>query len=195
MFLFSILILFMTAKILYSSTENADMRYIVRASIPDAFLSLELNSREYIVLDKREYDAYLDSSTRNIAIEVLALEDFVPTSTLDLFVKVFEKFSITEIQVSDQFPLKLFLNLQEKGIIITVVDVFLPERWIKSEEEIGYIEASIWATEEALDFVKTVLKESRIVGETLEYKGEVLTSESLKKKVELISARLIISSS
>ena len=64
-------------------------------------------------------------------------------------------------------------------------DPFFPERLIKSEEEIAAIAETQRHTETALEAALQVLRESRIAGGRILWRGKPLTAEDLKKVINL----------
>lgn len=84
------------------------------------------------------------------------------------------------------FPLEYGDRLRGKGVRVTTrPDPFFPERLVKSEEEIAAIALTQRHTEAALEAALQILKESRIKGDQVLWKGTPLSVEDLKKVINV----------
>lgn len=90
------------------------------------------------------------------------------------------------IEVSNNLPLEMADFLREKGVALIVKNPFFPERLKKASHEIGAIRDALVRTQHAYTHIEEVLRNSTIVGDSVMYQGEPLTSERLKSEVEKI---------
>ena len=170
-------------RVIYDNTHNSDMYYAVKTHIADKFFYIEKEKKRYVYLDAREIDAFKE---KNKEVEVFPLEPLIKEvegkSLLahELALKIVDK----EIEVPTSFPLDMADFLRDNGIKVTPLTSFYPERNYKSEEEKEKIKENIQKTCLAFQKIEEILKESKIKGEEIIYKGKTLTSEFIKKEVK-----------
>ena len=97
-----------------------------------------------------------------------------------------EDYGVKAVEVPGDFPLELADRLRERGVTVTPrPSPFLPERVVKTAEEVAAIEETQRHTETALEAAIQMLRESVIRGDEVIYRGRPLTSEDLKKTVNV----------
>jgi len=88
--------------------------------------------------------------------------------------------------VPSNFPLELADQLRKRRIKVAAKpSPLFPERLLKTPGEIRAIEAAQRATEEAVQDAIDLLRRSKIRGHKIYYKGEVVTSELLKRVINV----------
>lgn len=89
---------------------------------------------------------------------------------------------VREITVPYNFNLGLADALRQRGIrVFSKEEPFFEERVTKSTEEIRKITQSLRHTEAAIHKVENLLRASKVVGKKIAYRGQWVTSELLKK--------------
>jgi Xaa-Pro aminopeptidase len=97
-----------------------------------------------------------------------------------------KKLGARKITLPNNFPYGYALALQKQKLILgTKPDPFYEERMIKTNQEKKAIQQSLKFTSEAIQEAYRVLRESKIKGNHIVYRGKVLTSELLKQKINL----------
>ncbi len=172
-------------RAIFANTHNSDMYYAVKTHVPDNFFYIEKEGKKYAYLDSREIDAFKE---KNKEVEVLLLDPIIkevegrhPLSH-ELALKILDK----EVEVPVSFPLDIADFLREKGFKITPVNPFYPQRNHKTEKEKQTIKENIDKTCIAFRRIEEILRDSIIEKEKIVYKGEVLTSEFVKREVKKI---------
>jgi Xaa-Pro aminopeptidase len=90
------------------------------------------------------------------------------------------------VLVPDNFNVGLADALRKRGIEVeSKADPFFEERVYKSKEEVKYITQSLRHTEAAIHRAEDVLRKSKIVGKKIFYQGELVTSEFIKKVINV----------
>ncbi len=101
---------------------------------------------------------------------------------------LFQKYQLLDVPVavSKWFPLDMADYLRARGAKLEVCELFLPERIKKSRAEVEHIRESLRWTCAAFERIENILHESKIKEDSLVFRGEILTSEVLKREVERI---------
>ncbi len=101
---------------------------------------------------------------------------------------ILEKYGLADqpIEVSNNLPLEMADFFRSKGVQLVVKNPFFPERLIKTAQESEAIRDALVRTQHAYTYIEEVLRTSTIEGDVIMYRGEALTSETLKKEVEQI---------
>jgi Xaa-Pro aminopeptidase len=182
----------MTASLIIAASEvDSNLYYACRFMAPDPFVFLEAGGRKVLLMSDLEVDRARQQAR---ADEVLSLSEWEAkakqrwpqpklTDTLSLLL---EEYGVGTVEVPADFPLEAADRLREHGITVAVrPHPFFPERVIKSTEEVAAIEAAQRHTETALAAALDVLRRSAIRGDEVVYNGRALTSEDLKKVVNV----------
>ena len=180
------------AKLIIADSEkNANLYYATRFLAPDPFVFLQVDGRKLLLMSDLEIDR---ARAQSQVDEVLSLSEYEGKARLrwqsphlmDTTSLLLEAYGVRSVAVPSMFPLEYADRLREKEIRVTPkADPFFPGRLIKSEEEISAIELTQRHTEKALEAALSVLSESEPRGEYVYWHGKVLTSEDLKKVVNL----------
>src|SRR3972149_5853705 len=177
-----------TALLLIANSEvDANLYYATRFLAPDPFVFLQVGTRKVLLMSDLEIDR---ARAQARAGEVLSLSEYEGKARqrwqsphlIDTVSLLLEGYGGSAVTVPATFPLEYGDRLREKGVTVTPrPDPFFPERLIKSEEEIAAITETQRHTETALEGALQVLKESRIAGERVLWRGKPPTGEDLKK--------------
>jgi len=182
----------MTASLIIAASEvDSNLYYACRFMAPDPFVFLEAGGRKILLMSDLEVDRARQQAGVD---EVLSLSEWEAkakqrwpqprlTDTLSLLL---EDYGVKAVEVPADFPLEAADRLRERGVTVQArPHPFFPERVIKSAEEVAAIEQAQRHTETALAAAIEVLRESVIRGDEVIHKGRPLTSEDLKKVVNV----------
>jgi Xaa-Pro aminopeptidase len=106
--------------------------------------------------------------------------------TIDVIHLLLQEADLTELLVPPTFPFLHASRLQELGYRVrTKREPFYERRVVKSDEEVRHIEAAQRATETAVAAAHRELRRAEIRGNELWLDGERLTSERIKKLINV----------
>lgn len=109
---------------------------------------------------------------------------------LDVLAALLKRRGIRRVRVPANFPVLTADALRKSGIRVAVAPgAFFPERAVKRRDELAAIRRAQEATERAVAEAIGVLRESRPRGGYLVRKGERITSEMLKRVVDVALVR------
>jgi Xaa-Pro aminopeptidase len=182
-----------TARLIIASSEIcADLYWATRFYVPDPILYFEHRGRKILVASDLEYgrakkeaevDQVLSYSDCEKRLKKTGKGKIGEGDVLDF---VLRERGIRTLQVPSYFPIRQAEILRKKGYKIEPVpDPFYPEREIKSVEEKKYIIQSLRATEAGIRAAIEVLKKSKIKNGKIYKNGSLLTSEELRKVIEM----------
>ena len=170
----------------FANTRDSYMFYVVGGSISDPFFFLEKEGRRTIFLNALEIGAFRE---RNTDIEALPIEKLQKKTQklgkLAYAILADSELLGSEIEVSRRFPLDVADYLRSKDVVLNVRTPFMPERAIKSADEIQNITNALKTTCEAFKLIENILHDTQIYGNSLLYRKEILTSEFIKSEVGL----------
>ncbi|HSA58390.1 MAG TPA: Xaa-Pro peptidase family protein [bacterium] len=177
--------------IIASSEQCADLYWATRFYVPDPITFIEHKGRKILIASdlevsraKKEADVDLVLSQSGIEKKLRrAGHKIRPGIVLDA---VLRERRIKRLQVPSYFPLQQAENLRKRGYKVEVVpDPFYPDREIKSVAEKHHITAALRATEAGIQAAIDVLKKAKVKGGKIYRNGAVLTSEALRRVIEL----------
>src|SRR5262245_6108819 len=180
------------ASLIISASEaDSNLAYACRFLAPDPFGYLQVDGRRILVMSDLEVDraraqARVDEVLSLSEWDAKARQRWPQPKLTDTVSLLLEDYGVKAVEVPGDFPLELADRLRERGITVTPrPSPFLPERVVKTAEEVAAIEETQRHTETALEAALQVLRESVIRGDEVLYKGRPLTSEDLKKTVNV----------
>jgi len=175
--------------IIDSSERNSDLYYATKFKVPDPVMYIEYRGESFLILNDLEVDRGKKEAKVTQVIAVSEYKDRLKYAKdknfllLDLILK--EK-GIKKLLVSDNFGAYYYKKLLNNGYDIEIKRGSLYEsRIIKTQEEKNHIFRVMKDIDEAFQKAVNVLKESTIEGEFLRYNDELLTSEYLKKVINV----------
>ncbi len=180
-----------TSLIIAASEADSNLYYACRFLAPDPFVYLGVNGRKILLMSDLEVDrarsqARVDEVLSLSEWEAKARQRWQTPRLTDTVSLLLEDYGVKAVEVPADFPLEAADRLRERGVTITArSDPFFPERLIKSDEEVSAIEETQRHTEAAFEAALQVLRESVIRGDSVLWKGRPLTSEDLKRVVNL----------
>ncbi|MBU6323407.1 Xaa-Pro peptidase family protein [Patescibacteria group bacterium] len=178
------------ARFHYASTKDADMRYLVGTAVADPFFCVENGEGAFAFLSVLEIGSFREHGKKGVT--AVPLEPLMEkaraagagASPHALAKRILARYGPpgTDLSVSAHLPLDMADALRADGARLRVADPFLPERAVKSPEEVAAIRESCARTALAFLRIEEILRESAIDGAALRWKGEPLTSERLKRE-------------
>jgi Xaa-Pro aminopeptidase len=175
-----------------ASEHDSNLYYATRFIAPDPFIYLEIKGERLMVMSDLEMDrartqASVDRVLSYSEIEQKAKKQGIKDPTaVDIVHVVLKESKIRRLSVPANFPVIHAARLQERGYSLKPKrDPFYEQRVLKTAEEIRHIEDAQRATEEAVAASHTLLRRAEIKDEQLWLDGEVVTSERIKKFVNV----------
>ncbi len=175
-----------------SSEGDANLYYATRFNAPDEIIFIQTRGKKHLLMNDLEVDrarseAQVDyvHSISKLAADYKKKYDKRP-GYLDLIEEFAKQNHIKEFLVPGSFPLEYADPLRQRGFILQFKpNPFFEERTIKSKEEVAAVRRAIRFTEEAISEAIRVLRKSVSKKGKLFYKGEKLTSEFIKKVINV----------
>lgn len=182
------------AILLYADSErSADMLYLGRIQVPDAFVAFIARGKKYAVLGALE----LGRARKESAFDkVLPLETYLQRARkrwpdrkpgpAEVVALVAAEFRVKNFYIPDDFPAGLATRISQLGVGLTIVtDAIFPEREVKTPREIAAIREGNRCSAAGLAAAERLLRASKIKGRQLLHEGKPLTSERLRRAIEV----------
>ena len=182
------------AILLYADSErSADMLYLGRIQVPDAFVAFIARGKKYAVLGALE----LGRARKESAFDkVLQLETYLQRARkrwpdrkpgpAEVVALVAAEFRVKNFYIPDDFPAGLATRISQLGVGLTIVtDAIFPEREVKTRTEIAAIREGNRCSAAGLDAAERLLRASKVKGRQLLHEGKPLTSERLRRTIEV----------
>lgn len=173
--------------------KSADMQWFTGFQAADAFPAFSARGKKIGLLPLLEVarakaESDLDT-VHDLSAMILELRQTNPQAGLaDAIVFAALQHGIKEFSVPEDFPVGLFLRLQELGLRCVAtpsIETIFPRRWLKSKKEIAGIRAGNQAAAAGFARVERILAESQPTSSgKLFWNGMVLTSEVLQSEVQ-----------
>lgn len=177
--------------IISDSEKNSDMLYASGFRAPDPFIFTIIKKKTYLLANPLELGRAQKESSADEVVNMSGIRTGRKKRSLaDIFYSFARRFKVNTFEVPHEFPLYLGDRLRKKGIRLKAISPpFFPERMIKTEEEIKKIKTIIRVAEKAMKRAEDVLRNSMISSKGyIRYKGKNLTSEYLKRVINLTFA-------
>ena len=173
-----------------ASETDANLYYATKFIAPDPFIYLEIKGERILVMSDLEVDRAKSQSSVDRVLSYSEIERKAKskggTGAVDVVHAVLHEAGISKVLVPGNFPFSHACRLQELGYQVqTKKDPFYERRVVKTAEEIRYIEAAQRATEQAVATAHAALHRSTIQKNELWLDGEPLTSERMKKVINV----------
>jgi Xaa-Pro aminopeptidase len=182
-----------TATLFIAASEtDSNLYYATRFIAPDPFIYLEVKGERLMVMSDLEVDRARNQATVDRVLSYSDLErrakaqGMQDPGTIDVIHLLLQEADLTELLVPPTFPFLHASRLQELGYRVrTKREPFYERRVVKSDEEVRHIEAAQRATETAVAAAHRELRRAEIRGNELWLDGERLTSERIKKLINV----------
>jgi Xaa-Pro aminopeptidase len=178
--------------IVSASERDANLYYATRFLAPDAFVFIQTSTQKVLLMSDLEIDRAKQQATVDLVLSYSAYDKklkeqgMTEPKAADVIKAVLDEVGLTDLLVPTNFGVELADALRERGLrISTRKEPFYPERAIKSPEEVQHVLHTMQATEEALGHAVEVIRAAEIHRGQLYYEGRVLTSEYIKKLINV----------
>lgn len=178
--------------IIAASERDANLYYATRFIAPDSFVFIQIRNQKFLLMSDLEVDRARSQATVDRVFSTSRLTaDFRRRkekrfSFVDLIGDFLAQRKVKNLLVPGDFPIlyaDAFRSLKFR--VATKPDPFFDQRVIKSPSEIRAIEATQRHTEAACRAACEVIARSRIRKGKLFHKGKTLTSEDIKKVINV----------
>lgn len=182
------------AKLLFADSEKcADMLYLGKMFVPDAFLALDCGARKFAILHNleiaraRKVSAFNQIVTLNSALaEVKKITKKDKPSMADMIRWLLGYAGVETVTIPHNFPAAIAFELRQMRVPFTIAEKELyPEREIKTPAECLEIKKGNIASAAGIQAAERILRASTIVDGYIHYNGATLTSEILRTQVEI----------
>jgi Xaa-Pro aminopeptidase len=174
---------------MYAASEtDANLFYATKFLVGDPVPFVQVGRRKMIVLSDLEIGRGRDEAGVD---EVLSLSELSRSigkgaTIAQILARVLRDHGASACTVPANFPVELADQLRALRIKVGAKShPFYPERLLKSAGEIRAIERAQRATEEAVEGAIDLLRRSKIRGHKIYHRGEVVTSELLKRVINV----------
>jgi len=181
----------MNRLIIADSFNDANMFYASKVLVPDPFIFISANKKNYALVNKLEFSRLKKDAGRmlNVLPEEKYIEkakskfkDINLATIAGMFLK---ERNISSLLVPANFSLLHSNTLKKLGIKANIQAPFF-NRSIKEKKEISNIIGAQKVVEKACEKAIELIKKSKIIGEYLYLEKEKLTSEHLRNTMEEI---------
>ncbi|MBH0191567.1 MAG: aminopeptidase P family protein [Nitrospira sp.] len=175
-----------------ASEQDSNLYYATKFIAPDSFIYMEIKGERLLVMSDLEMDRARAQASVDRVLSYSELEQKAKAqgikdpTTVDIVHVVLKDFKIRRLLVPANFPFIHATRLQELGYSLKPKrDPFYEQRVVKTADEIRHIEAAQRATEEAVAAAFETVRRATIERGWLHLDGEVLTSERIKKLINV----------
>ncbi len=184
--------------LLFADSEGcADMLYLAKLFVPDAFIALKTGRKRIAVAAQLEYGRLKRGPAFD---EVLPLEEWKEKASrrfrkkgagaCEVIRLLAEEFNVSKFRIPEDFPAALAFRLKRAGVKLEFVHGSLfPEREIKNGEEAANIREGCAAAAAGLRAAEEMLRASAIRRGKLHCQNKILTSERLREAIETACLR------
>lgn len=175
-----------------ASELDSNLYYATRFVAPDPFIYMEIKGERLLVMSDLEMDRAKSQASVDRVLSYSELEKKAKSngtkepSTVDMVHVILREAKVRQLLVPANFPFIHATRLQELGYSMKPKrDPFYERRVVKTAEEVRCIEEAQRATEEAVAAAHATLKQAAIRGGELWLDDEALTSERIKKLINV----------
>ncbi len=181
-----------TRLMIAASESDANLFWATKFLAPDPVVFIEHRKKRYLILNdlevdrgKKEADVDKVFSYSDVEKRLLGGNGKKPVMS-DVIARVLGDLGAKEVTVPSTFPLSYAVNLKKRKIkTIPKADPFYEERVLKTAAEKAAIKSALRHTSDAIQAAYRTLREAKIRGNRLIHRGEVLTSEGLRRVINL----------
>ncbi len=178
--------------IIAASESDANLFYATRFLAPDPFIFFQISGRKTIIASDLEVDRAKDQADVQEVLSsshlggILKKGGVSPVSSVEIVNYLLKERGILQLVVPFNFPVAYADALRGRGFYIRWrPEPFFEERTIKSAYEVGAMTKTLRHTERAIRAAVDLLRKSNIRGKYLVYKGKKLSSEDLKRVINV----------
>ena len=175
-----------------ASESDSNLYYATRFVAPDPFILLEVKGERIMVMSDLELDRARSQATVDRVLPYSEIERRVRAQgvpepgTADIVHAVLQEQAVKRILVPGNFPFAFAQRFQQLGYQLeTKKEPFYERRAVKTDQEVGFIEATQRSTEAAVAAAHAALRQASMREGLLWLEGEPLTSERIKKLINV----------
>ncbi|MCH7660890.1 MAG: aminopeptidase P family protein [Euryarchaeota archaeon] len=171
-----------------ADSSDSDQRYLSRFDAHDPFFTL-YTGETHLLVSGLEYGR-ANKESRADSVSRYADYDYQYGSTEEryrMLADFLADHDVSSLSVPSRFPLASADGLRERDLSVEAeTDGVLTEiRAVKTDEEIEHIRTAQRANERAMERAETLLREATVEDGLLRYDGEPLTSERVRREIEI----------
>ncbi len=175
-----------------ASETDANLYYATHFIAPDPFAFVQIRGKKYLLMNDLEMgrakkQAHVDQvfSLSKLAAGYQRKHAARP-GYVDLIADFLKERRAQKLVVPDNFPVAFADALRKRKLLLSVqAPPFFQERTMKRPEEVRAVRKAIGHTEKAIRAAIEVMRKSVIKRGRLYYHGNVLTSEAIKKVINV----------
>tara|TARA_B100000579_G_scaffold329499_1_gene279568 strand:- start:98 stop:1240 length:1143 start_codon:yes stop_codon:yes gene_type:complete len=175
-----------------TSEKLADLYYATQFRAPDDVIFVWTQNEKILLVNSLEFDRACEEADVDRVLQYKDYENNVrsrdgenPTQE-NVIIALLEELQTKTIHVAEAFPIGLGDALRSKGMDLRVVsNPLFPNRQIKTRSEVEYIRDSQKAAELGMTAALDLLHESEIQEEKLVIDGKILTSERIRRAINM----------
>ena len=184
--------------LVHADSDDATQRYLSGFDAPDPFVTCYTPDETALLVSGLEYgraqeEARADTVRRYADFDRRRLieEHGERTGAAKLLARFLETLDAETLLVPERFPLVVADDLREEGLGVTVdgEDTVDEIRAVKTDREVSWIADSQAANATAMAAAAELFRAAEIDGDRLRYDGEPLTSERVKREIEIALLR------
>jgi Xaa-Pro aminopeptidase len=184
--------------LLDDDSTNSDQRYVSGFDAPDPFLTLYTPDGTYLLVSGLEYGRATKESRADGVVRPAEYVDRSGIDTDSLASKARAKAAflddhdVESVATPYRFPGGVADGLREHGVAIDADPTERIEgtRAVKTEEEVEHVRTAQAVNESAMAAAEELLRLAAVADDgTLRYEGETLTSERVKREIEVTLLR------
>ena len=182
-------------KMIYGDSEHcSDLMYLTGFFVPDPILYFEVDNSQFIIVNEMEFNRAKKTVKDRIRVlsygQAKTKFDLNNVRVETLVVGLSRHFNINSWHVPPYFPISIVEKLRGKKICFRPSkSAFIPQREIKSNQEIELIREGVATAENALSEALDVLRNSVIRNKKIIWNDQILTSEILRGVINANIAR------
>jgi len=178
--------------IIAASESDANLYYATRFIAPDSFIFLQIRGKKYLLMSDLEVDRARQQADADAVLSLSKLAAGYrkkyekKPGYLDLIEEFLKNQWVKDLLVPGNFPVEYLDPLRKRGLQITYQsDPFFEERTVKTKKEIKAITKALRHTEAAVSAAIETIRKSVIKKGKLYFHGALLTSEAIKKIINV----------
>lgn len=178
--------------IIAASEHDANLYYATRFTAPDPFVFAQIRGKKYVLMSDLEVDRARSQASAHRVFSISKLKEQYqkkarrPLTLPALIARFLKSHRIRQVLVPENFGIRHADALRKKGIKIKPAPgPLFPQRTQKTAREVRAIRKTIRHIETAFREAVKVLKDSAVKKGRLYRKGKPLTSEAVRKIINL----------
>ena len=181
------------AVLLVGSSKNTNLFWATKFDVTNPVTFIQVDDEKTLLCYSLEAERAKKQAKVDEVINISAykekagLENF---SIYEIIALILKDLGVDKVVVSESFPYELGKILENEDLSVkTKNEPFFEQRTIKTQEEIGYITEVQRKVEDVLQETLKIIRKSKIKktirGDFLYYQAEILTSENLRRFINM----------